>query len=99
MLLESEIRRVSMCELLLPGITCREDDADPKSRSYKKAYESMKACPLTFNHPIEAQQLHGLGPKLCDRLTEKLKAHCAENGLPMPRKGAHIALVYRPRLI
>lgn len=44
----------------------------------------MKACPLTFNHPSEAQQLSGLGPKLCDRLTESLKQYCAENGLPMP---------------
>lgn len=52
--------------------------------SYKKAYESMKACPLPFEHPSQAQQLNGLGPKLCDRLTEKLKAHCQENGLPMP---------------
>ncbi|THC95291.1 hypothetical protein EYZ11_005246 [Aspergillus tanneri] len=51
---------------------------------YKKAYESMKACPLVFLHPSEAQQLNGLGPKLCDRLTEKLKAYCTENGLPMP---------------
>ena len=55
----------------------------------------MKACPLTFNHPSEAQQLHGLGPKLCDRLTERLNQHCAENGLPMPkirRKGIPYAL-------
>ncbi|KAF7526951.1 hypothetical protein PCG10_003505 [Penicillium crustosum] len=51
---------------------------------YKKAYESMKACPLEFQHPSQAQQLNGLGPKLCDRLTDKLKAHCEENGLPMP---------------
>ncbi|KAK2831025.1 hypothetical protein FQN49_007074 [Arthroderma sp. PD_2] len=51
---------------------------------YKKAYNSMKACPLEFNHPSEAQQLNGLGPKLCDRLTVKLKEHCKENGLPMP---------------
>ncbi|KAJ5692846.1 hypothetical protein N7462_002269 [Penicillium macrosclerotiorum] len=51
---------------------------------YKKAYESMKACPLAFEHPSQAQQLNGLGPKLCDRLTEKLKAHCEQNGLPMP---------------
>ncbi|KAF7590118.1 Crossover junction endonuclease mus81 [Aspergillus hancockii] len=51
---------------------------------YKKAYESMKACPLVFQHPSEAQQLNGLGPKLCDRLTEKLRTYCAENGLPMP---------------
>lgn len=46
----------------------------------------MKACPLVFQHPSEAQQLNGLGPKLCDRLTEKLKTHCAENGLPMPER-------------
>ncbi|OJJ44291.1 hypothetical protein ASPZODRAFT_135095 [Penicilliopsis zonata CBS 506.65] len=51
---------------------------------YKKAYDSMKACPLVFQHPSEAQQLNGLGPKLCDRLTDKLKAYCNENGLPMP---------------
>ncbi|OAX78871.1 hypothetical protein ACJ72_06817 [Emergomyces africanus] len=53
-------------------------------RVYKKAYDSMKACPLPFNHPSEAQQLHGFGPKLCDRLTAKLTAHCEENGLPLP---------------
>ncbi|KAL2852719.1 ERCC4 domain-containing protein [Aspergillus pseudodeflectus] len=51
---------------------------------YKKAYESMKACPLIFQHPSEALQLNGIGPKLCQRLTDKLKDHCAENGLPMP---------------
>lgn len=44
----------------------------------------MNACPMEFQHPSEAQQLNGLGPKLCDRLTEKLKAYCEENGLPMP---------------
>ena len=54
--------------------------------TYKKAYESMKACPLTFSHPSEAQQLDGIGPKICDRLTEKLKAHCEANGLPSPKK-------------
>lgn len=45
----------------------------------------MRACPLTFDHPSEAQQLMGLGPKLCDRLTERLKEHCQSNGLPMPK--------------
>ncbi|RVX68181.1 hypothetical protein B0A52_08689 [Exophiala mesophila] len=54
---------------------------------YRKAYQSMIACPLVFNHPSEAQQLNGLGPKLCDRLTDKLKVYCDENGLPMPTKG------------
>ncbi|KAJ5750240.1 DNA-directed DNA polymerase family X beta-like N-terminal [Penicillium manginii] len=51
---------------------------------YKKAYESMKACPLEFQHPSQAQQLNGLGPKLCDRLTDKLKAYCREHSLLMP---------------
>jgi crossover junction endonuclease MUS81 len=45
----------------------------------------MKACPLKFDHPSDAQQLHGIGPKLCDRLADKLRAHCAANGLPMPQ--------------
>ena len=45
----------------------------------------MIACPLHFRHPLEAQQLHGLGPKLCNRLADRLKAHCAANGLPMPQ--------------
>lgn len=46
----------------------------------------MKACPLTFSHPSEAQQLDGIGPKICDRLIEKLKEHCEANGLPPPKK-------------
>lgn len=35
---------------------------------YKKAYESMKACTTVFEHASEAQNLHGIGPKLCKRL-------------------------------
>ena len=54
--------------------------------TYKRAYESMKACPLTFSHPSEAQQLDGIGPKICDRLTERLTEHCEANGLPPPKK-------------
>ncbi|KAL6869145.1 Crossover junction endonuclease mus81 [Amphichorda felina] len=52
--------------------------------TYKHAYDSLKACPLTFQHPAELQQLKGFGPKLCERLTEKLRKHCDENGLHMP---------------
>ena len=47
----------------------------------------MKACPLTFNHPSEAQQLDGIGPSICDRLTKRLEEHCKTNGLPTPKKG------------
>ncbi|TVY31359.1 Crossover junction endonuclease, partial [Lachnellula subtilissima] len=52
---------------------------------YKKAYNSLKSCPLPFTHPSEAKQLTGFGDKLCQRLTDKLKDHCEENGLPMPQ--------------
>ncbi|KAL4870952.1 crossover junction endonuclease mus81 [Aspergillus spectabilis] len=51
---------------------------------YKKAYESMKAYPMILQHPSDALKLNGLGPKLCQRLTDKLKDYCNENGLPMP---------------
>ncbi|KYK55496.1 DNA repair nuclease, XPF-type/Helicase [Drechmeria coniospora] len=60
--------------------------------TYKNAYDSLKACPLTFQHPSELQQLKGFGPKLCERLTENLQNHCQQNGLPMPeRPGARKA--------
>ncbi|CAG9970654.1 unnamed protein product [Clonostachys byssicola] len=52
--------------------------------TYKHAYDSLKACPIAFQHPAELQQLKGFGPKLCERLTDLLKKHCQENGLPMP---------------
>jgi crossover junction endonuclease MUS81 len=54
--------------------------------TYRNAYNSLKACPITFTHPCQLQQLRGFGVKLCDRLTDKLKKHCEENGLPMPKK-------------
>jgi crossover junction endonuclease MUS81 len=52
--------------------------------TYQHAYDSLKACPITFGHPASLQQLKGFGPKLCERLTEKLREHCQQNGLPMP---------------
>ncbi|PSR81703.1 ERCC4 domain-domain-containing protein [Coniella lustricola] len=52
--------------------------------TYRHAYNSLKACPIPFEHPSQLQQLRGFGPKLCDRLTTKLQEHCSENGLPMP---------------
>ncbi|KAI1359909.1 hypothetical protein F5Y08DRAFT_62694 [Xylaria arbuscula] len=54
--------------------------------TYKNAYNALKACPITFKHPSQLQQLKGFGPKLCDRLTEKLEKHCQENGLSMPKR-------------
>ncbi|KAK8049030.1 Crossover junction endonuclease mus81 [Apiospora phragmitis] len=54
--------------------------------TYKNAYNSLKACPMAFTHPCQLQALKGFGPKLCDRLTQKLQEHCEANGLPMPQK-------------
>lgn len=52
--------------------------------TYKHAYNALKACPITFEHPSQLQQLKGFGPKLCERLTVQLQQHCDAEGLPMP---------------
>lgn len=52
--------------------------------TYRNAYQSLKACPVVFQHPAELQRLKGFGPKLCDRLLDNLKKHCEENSLPLP---------------
>lgn len=49
-----------------------------------QAYESLSKCPIAFEHPHQAVQLEGIGPKIVDMLTDKLKAYCEEHGLPMP---------------
>ncbi|KAI0009763.1 crossover junction endonuclease MUS81 [Xylariaceae sp. FL0662B] len=54
--------------------------------TYKNAYKALNACPITFAHPSQLQQLAGFGPTLCSRLTEKLEKHCRDNGLPMPKR-------------
>ncbi|KAK4165735.1 ERCC4 domain-containing protein [Cladorrhinum sp. PSN259] len=53
--------------------------------TYKHAYDSLRACPIKFQHPSELQSLRGFGEKLCKRLTEQLQKHCEENGLQMPK--------------
>ncbi|KAK4157801.1 hypothetical protein C8A00DRAFT_39809 [Chaetomidium leptoderma] len=75
--------------LLLEWVKERWDTARERNSkgvtTYKHAYDSLKACPIAFEHPSSLQQLKGFGPKLCERLTEQLRKHCDENGLPMPR--------------
>ncbi len=56
------------------------------SPRYKKARDSLRSCPLTLTHPSETQALNGFGPKICERLEQRLKEHCEENGLPMPKR-------------
>ena len=52
--------------------------------AYKRAYDSLKACPFPFSHPSEAQQLQNIGAKLAERLTEKMEEYCRAANLPMP---------------
>ena len=59
--------------------------------AYKKAYDSLKMCPVTFHHPSELKCLKGFGEKLCQRLTEKMIQHCRENGLPTPSRTRAVA--------
>ncbi|KAH7376289.1 crossover junction endonuclease MUS81 [Plectosphaerella cucumerina] len=53
--------------------------------TYRTAYESLKACPITFQHPRQLTSLKGFGDKLTTRLTDMMKKHCEQNGLPMPK--------------
>ena len=57
---------------------------------YKRAYESLKKCPVTFAHPSETVSLDGIGPKLADWLCTKMEEYCDANGLPRPKKSKGI---------
>jgi crossover junction endonuclease MUS81 len=52
--------------------------------AYKRAYDSLKACPFPFSHPSETQQLQNIGTTLAERLTEKMEEYCKAANLPMP---------------
>ncbi|KAK6333830.1 Crossover junction endonuclease mus81 [Orbilia blumenaviensis] len=40
-----------------------------RERTYRRAADSMRACPGTFSHPSEAKNLIGIGDKIAERLT------------------------------
>ena len=54
--------------------------------TYKRAWESMKAHPIEFTHPSQAMSLIHIGPKLVERLTERLETYCRDEGLDMPAR-------------
>jgi len=55
-----------------------------KATALKRAHDSMRACPVAFSHPSEAQQLSGIGPAIVERLTRAYEAYCREHDLPAP---------------
>ena len=42
---------------------------------YKKAYQSMVACKEVYRHGSQAEQLNGVGPKICRKI-EVLQQIC-----------------------
>lgn len=62
--------------------------------SYWNAYQSLKVYPVTLQHPSDAQELKGFGPKICELLTKKLEEHCRANGLPVPAKNSGCTLLF-----
>ncbi|CAK7199231.1 Crossover junction endonuclease mus81 [Sporothrix eucalyptigena] len=54
--------------------------------AYRNAYESLRACPIRFDHPDQLMALKGFGAKTCSRLLDRLTKHCDANGLPVPSK-------------
>ncbi|ODQ74635.1 hypothetical protein LIPSTDRAFT_46535, partial [Lipomyces starkeyi NRRL Y-11557] len=52
--------------------------------TYKKAHDTLKACPVAFAHPREMLTLKGFGQGICGRLEKKLKEYCLANGLVIP---------------
>lgn len=52
----------------------------------------MSDCPYEVGHPSQAQQLHGIGPKLSARLEARMTAYCKQNNVSMPaRKESYAA--------
>ncbi|KAK6517109.1 Crossover junction endonuclease mus81 [Arthrobotrys conoides] len=62
------------------------DDArgTDRERTYRKAVESMRNCPRTFDHPSEAQNLIGIGEKIAERLTRSYIDYKEDRGETPP---------------
>ncbi|EPS37204.1 hypothetical protein H072_9141 [Dactylellina haptotyla CBS 200.50] len=55
-----------------------------RERTYRRAADSMRACPFTFAHPSEAKNLIGIGDKIADRLTKKFIEYKRSRGETPP---------------
>lgn len=79
-------RQMKTATVLVCNRKKKSNNAGLRKPRYKKACDSLRNCPLTLTHPSETQALNGFGPKICERLEQRLKQHCEENGLPMPKR-------------
>ncbi|RVD80394.1 uncharacterized protein DFL_008291 [Arthrobotrys flagrans] len=62
------------------------DDArgTDRERTYRKAADSMRACPRVFDHPSEAKNLIGIGDKIAERLTKSFIDYKEDRGETPP---------------
>lgn len=56
------------------------------ARTYRKAHQSLAACPIEFQHPCQTTQLSGIGPTIANKLEQELQKWCQENGKVMPER-------------
>ncbi|KAF3939090.1 hypothetical protein ABW19_dt0209991 [Dactylella cylindrospora] len=61
-----------------------ESRGTDRERVYRKAADSMRACPTTFSHPTEATCLIGIGPKIAERLTKRYIKYKEDRGETPP---------------
>ncbi|SJX64697.1 related to MUS81-endonuclease involved in DNA repair and replication fork stability [Sporisorium reilianum f. sp. reilianum] len=66
------------------------DEAQAKgskvARTYRKAHQSLAACPIEFQHPCQTTQLSGIGSTIANKLEQELQKWCQENGQTMPER-------------
>lgn len=56
------------------------------ARTYRKAHQSLAACPIEFQHPCQTTQLAGIGPTIANKLEQELQRWCQDNGRTMPER-------------
>ncbi|TKY88954.1 hypothetical protein EX895_002195 [Sporisorium graminicola] len=61
------------------------------ARTYRKAHQSLAACPIEFQHPCQTTQLSGIGPTIANKLEQELLRWCQENGQTVPERPSHQA--------
>ncbi|EST08866.1 ERCC4 domain protein [Kalmanozyma brasiliensis GHG001] len=76
--------------LWLTFLAAWTDEAQAKgskvARTYRKAHQSLAACPIEFQHPCQTTQLAGIGPTIANKLEQELQKWCQDNGRPMPER-------------
>ena len=62
------------------------------ARTYRKAHQSLAACPVEFQHPCQTTQLAGIGPTIANKLEQELLKWCQDNGRAMPERRKYLYL-------